>query len=459
MSIDGYLTTPALEDAGARTADLFDWQAAAAAVDALAQLAGQQTDPAPTLMMSARSIICEHHEDYACVADDNVELVSVKHRENSQGAWTWTALIVDGGLAHLFARWRAFGEKFSCRIVTNAGLKSGDAASLHKACECLRHGMDDDESEAETGLCVQRVCILFLRNAELANLPDEWRIIPTSKIRNDTTPHPQLHASVEAFLALLVVDCSRPHRDDIAHVAPSKYVEPVLALLSLDNLSPRAGWTVVLDLFRARMKSRGPTRLGDLDRVLSIAMHESPGRAQARELRRRRVSIADVEEALRHAASNPGAYEAPNERTALTTLAIKLIKGGCSVTTVRVAEDLAGNWRALRRVRTADVPGASAKFSIAEHRLRTIASVAADDAMGEAQDGNGYGRAMWRLLTQRIRATDFALLEIDPEDDGAVLGGVCDLASRCVVWFGPEFNIPQARAELAEMNRAGSEPA
>ncbi|RPK84311.1 hypothetical protein EES47_23630 [Streptomyces sp. ADI98-12] len=48
-------------------------------------------------------IVCERHEDWAVVVDDDVELVSAKHRDAPYGAYTTVnQLADDGGIAHLF---------------------------------------------------------------------------------------------------------------------------------------------------------------------------------------------------------------------------------------------------------------------------------------------------------------------------------------------------------------------
>ena len=90
------------DDAGAATLGRFRFQAELAARFVLAKLAGEPID----------RIFCELHEDYVVVFSDGRLpcLVSVKHLESSQPRWTLHALGQDGGVAHLYSRWRAIGR-------------------------------------------------------------------------------------------------------------------------------------------------------------------------------------------------------------------------------------------------------------------------------------------------------------------------------------------------------------
>jgi hypothetical protein len=68
------------DDAGASTADRYDWQAAMAAADGLALYLDALDDGKLWGADDAR-IVCEHHEDWVVVRGDDAELVSAKHRE------------------------------------------------------------------------------------------------------------------------------------------------------------------------------------------------------------------------------------------------------------------------------------------------------------------------------------------------------------------------------------------
>ncbi|MFC0526570.1 hypothetical protein [Phytohabitans kaempferiae] len=235
------LSTPAPEDAGASTADLFEWQAAVAAADGLALAAVALQDRTSVETANAQSIICEHHEDYAVLLGDDVELVSVKHRELSSGSWTWATLVEDGGLAHLFGRWRALGRTMRCRMVTNAGLASGPPAQLHGLCRQLRQEDSDSGNYAKKDELIRNFGVELVHHAKIAKLPMEWRVeVGTPK--GSIVPSSELLSEIKAFLAVLRLDTGRPHRNDMNAAAPEKYVEPLLAELELPVSIAKAAW-------------------------------------------------------------------------------------------------------------------------------------------------------------------------------------------------------------------------
>ncbi|MGY5309372.1 hypothetical protein [Nocardia gipuzkoensis] len=132
--LDSLAAVAQLDDAGANTADLYEWQAAMAAADGLA-LYRDALDERGVLDPTCDDyILCEWHEDWVIGSGNLMELVSGKHRSADVGAYTTvTKLADDGGLAHLFNRWFALGQKHMCRLVTTGGLNrpgvSGDFIS------------------------------------------------------------------------------------------------------------------------------------------------------------------------------------------------------------------------------------------------------------------------------------------------------------------------------------------
>jgi hypothetical protein len=127
------LSTEPDDDAGADTADRYEWQAAMAAADGLS-LYLDVIEGASRMVGADTGIICEHHEDWVVVRSGEAGLVSAKHREPSVGVFTTIPqLLGDGGLAHLFGRWYATSELPYCRLVTTAGLGRGPAQELSEA--------------------------------------------------------------------------------------------------------------------------------------------------------------------------------------------------------------------------------------------------------------------------------------------------------------------------------------
>ncbi len=68
------------EDSGAQTQSRFRFQHECTARSCVGML----------VLDRVASVVCEEHEDFVVIyADGAVELVSVKHRENSKGPWTF----------------------------------------------------------------------------------------------------------------------------------------------------------------------------------------------------------------------------------------------------------------------------------------------------------------------------------------------------------------------------------
>ncbi|MFE5558320.1 dsDNA nuclease domain-containing protein [Streptomyces sp. NPDC056544] len=85
------------------------------------------------------SVVCEWHEDFVVsYADGSVELVSVKHRGKRRNPWNVADLCKDGGLAHLFDRWRACDglSNVRLRLATNAGLTTGKGGATTLKAMC-----------------------------------------------------------------------------------------------------------------------------------------------------------------------------------------------------------------------------------------------------------------------------------------------------------------------------------
>jgi hypothetical protein len=228
------------DDAGAETADRYEWQAAMAAANGLAlyfdaiqdgQLVGQENT----------RIVCEHHEDWVVVRADYAELVSAKHRETAYGVFsTIGQLLEDGGLAHLFERWHVMRELPGCRLVTTAGLAPGKAQELESAARALRTlrdagqmlliGGEHDKTVAQFAEALQK----HARD----KLPPSWQ---SAMEAGETTPTAAHRNQVGRFLSVLSIDHGKPSRAYVTHAAPTLYCAPVLRLLGKDAPLCRPG--------------------------------------------------------------------------------------------------------------------------------------------------------------------------------------------------------------------------
>jgi hypothetical protein len=165
------------DDAGASTADRYDWQAAMAAADGLALYLDALGDGELRADSDGR-IVCEHHEDWVVVRGGDAELVSAKHREPSYGVFTTLGQLAgDGGLAHLFGRWHALEEKPACRLVTTAGLAPGAAQGLERTAADLRvlrrAGQDPLPVDGEHGPAISGFARALRQHP--SELPGSWQ--------------------------------------------------------------------------------------------------------------------------------------------------------------------------------------------------------------------------------------------------------------------------------------------
>lgn len=91
------LWAPPPDDTGAATAARYRFQSEVIARDAIS-----------CLLTGRGAVVCEWQQDAIVIhGKDDVELLSVKHIEASQGRWTRRQLIDAGGLRQLFERWQS----------------------------------------------------------------------------------------------------------------------------------------------------------------------------------------------------------------------------------------------------------------------------------------------------------------------------------------------------------------
>lgn len=423
------------DDAGTETFDRYDWQAAMAAADGL-RLCYDSLDGQGRLDSDEDArILCERHEDWAVLRGESAELVSAKHRESATGPWTtMRQLVGDGGLAHLFGRWTALERKPTLRLVTCAELAPGVPRKLAAAASRLRARENgaapdvdaDTEVEDSVGLVAQELM------GHPKHLPDYWQV--PAKSRPESV---HLH-DVREFLTALVIQDDRPARGFVHHAAPSMYVRPVLDRLGEPETFDRPVWEAVCQLFRARMRARGHVADGSLPSVLGLPASD-PTTAQEREraLAARIVTVADIATAVQTALAVPMGYQPLPTLIRPTRLSVKMDRGGCSPTSIERAEQLVLDFRSYWRSWAESAPGRSAGRPALNRALMKIADHASRDALPLS---GPWGAAMWAGLDERM-SNSTAFVDFDGLDPDLALGGVCDLASRCQVWFSPMFDV------------------
>jgi hypothetical protein len=441
---------PWQDDAGARTADLFDWQAAMAAADGLRLVADAISDGGELNANPLTEIICEHHEDWTVLRGSEAELVSAKHREPASGAWTSIKqLISKGGVLHLFCRWMSLERKPSLRLVTCAALATGDCKTFGDVTRLLRDseaGVELSQTDESRVLSTSQNLVKELMISRVESLPIEWQMEKDAVWCELAAADPRI-ATVKEFLSRLSIDEQRPPRTLIEHVAPTVYAKPILDRLERNDVPCAAVWEAVLNLFRVRMRAHGPMPDGMLPRVfatLPASQIATTRGDQDRELARRRITVGDIYIAIQSGLTNSQGYMPLAAPFQLSKLGIKMARGGCADTSIARAETMRADFKKYWRDRDSSLPGVAVERAGLERALLRIA----DEETANTRTPVGtWGAPLWSRVSNRLvdRSPDELLGEFDSD---LALGGICDLAARCQVWFSPQFDV---KAELARL--------
>lgn len=405
------------DDAGAETADRFEWQAMMATADMLSAYYGALSDDGLFAETEAVVLICEHHEDWAITRGSEAELTSAKHRDRSVARiGTIKALFDEGGVLHLFNRWAALGETPKCRLVTSGALAS-HAKRLADVCALLRKDLDaSDESARDV---VTAVC-------------DAIAAIQKSRGRDQQVPSAM---AVRRFLTSLSILDQQAHRRDLPDLAPERYGRDIAKKFGRPEAA-RAVWEAVLGLVRMRMRNAGLVEGGGLPIVLG-AGHGGP-------LDRRSLALADVDTAVRFAVDNFAGYQPLPRVVKANKMAVKMARGGCSDNAIERADVLRLQYRRyLRTIR--EGPSTTEKRQRLENLLLRIV----DDATAAViTEHDLWGADLWRELDRRVQA-----MEVDEMSGDLLLGGVSELANTCKAWFSARF---EAGDELQRMLDSGA---
>ncbi|WP_146174084.1 hypothetical protein [Saccharothrix carnea] len=440
-------SVPQLDDSGANTADRYDWQAAMATADGLAMFYDALGDDGRLRPECQDKIVCEWQEDWVLYSGEDVELVSGKHRDPSAGAYTTVnKLAGDGGLAHLFNRWAAMNETPLCRLVTSGGVGNGPPQHVLAAAEHFR------SMRSATGTVTVNSehadIVTDLRNA-IAGYSDDTR---TRWEGTDSVPalaERDRDAEVARFLAALTITDKQVQRDHVGFAAPSMYIDPVLERMGVANGPAAAVWEAVLTVFRVRMKARGRLPYGGLPLVLRRGSDTSAIPPETRRtLAARTVTMGDIGTAIATALAVPGGFK-PVPRMPLTSrLAVKMNVGGCSDNAVERALSLRLDYQDYWSERESGEATARVERKRFERLLQRISDHATESVQPD-------GALLWRRLQTEVDAVEQDSMPAGMEADVA-LGGVCDLAGQCKVWFGPRFDVDAVIEDIRMAQEAGS---
>jgi hypothetical protein len=165
------------------------------------------------------------------------------------------------------------------------------------------------------------------------------------------------------------------------------------------------------------------------------------------------VTVADIGVALRAGLANPDGYRPLAPIARLTRIAVKMTAGECADNSIERAEQLRLDYQRYWRARVSDDPAARAAQERLRRSLLRISDQATSDVRATAE--GAWGAALWRELQGRVEGMPTGSWPDDLDAD-LRLGGICDLANRCQVWFSSSFDIDAELARLRALNGAAS---
>jgi hypothetical protein len=374
---------PLAEDSGAETQSRFRFQHECTARICTAILAQD----------GVTAVVCELQEDFVVFYEDGApELVSVKHREGSRGAWRFHALCAEGGVSHLFNRALATGPS--------------EAAEFAKAC----HSRIPAQLEPW-----------------LAPLEAE-----TTSNDREQLIHFAINLSIEADL---------PGKSHIGAVNLRDLVEPALKRLGLDPGEAPAVYERLVDAIATANRDA----IGDpVDMITVIGNPRSLDSLSSadRRVQRRMLDNAKVRALLlpkRSVEPSLVTSELPATTPPPSRLKKKLRKGGLGPTAIDAAVELRAGWYGFESIRRNNIPGGDPAFDELRIRVQELVGLS-ESRMDRA---GPYGAKMHLDVRDTVTTNSLTKSPPFPLDDQLLQGLVFQMTDECKVWWSAPFDLDE----------------
>lgn len=427
---------PPEEDSGSRTLNRYRWQSRVAARDLLVLLSLDLDDQHRGEAPPHRALISEHHEDWALIDGDRYQVVSAKHLEADQGAWTWSTLMGDGGIPHLYRNHRRIGEGTRCRMVTNNAIRSQpETRSLRDMCqidvEADSSPRNSLSSKDRTDLNHTLARYLMVHH-EKAGLSEEEHQGRSNHV-NQCEPGPDLLESSARFLESLILETNVSGRREIVYSGPSRFVVPVLERLGHPLTHADAVWEALTGYVQQSMEAQLPTEDAGLTRLIRSFKGRtlSPGEEATEG---RTVTTTQALKVIERALSKPGAYLAPL-LPYRHKVSVKMTVGGLESNAIQRAEDRMTTWRKTCAAKVDDSPGNHARLQVFTETLEDQVDDLHFDLQSEGVDQAEFGRRLWRDAT-RLPPEIFPDLPFRLSRT-LLTGALADASDQCRIWFTP----------------------
>ncbi|MEW1633654.1 dsDNA nuclease domain-containing protein [Streptomyces sp. NPDC093801] len=379
------------EDSGSDTLGNYRYQAEVAAQICVALLTQD----------SVESVVCEWHEDFVVsYANGSVELVSVKHRGKRRNPWNVADLCKDGGLAHLFDRWRACDGLSSVRLrlATNAGLTTGKGGATTLKAMCgpdprTTVGVDDMAS------AVAQYLLKVRWKQPYATIPEVPQV---SRLADIAIPDGFIDL-VKLFFGALLIDDELPSRRHITDVNLQSLLVPAIATLQREHVDVEATYRALIE--RIEQCNRDESDRGQL--AVYIA---DPARVlhsvqiQQRIARRRltKETVLDTFVSSRSAVPTFARGQLPIVAPGGGNLRKKMARGRIPADEAAHAERLRSAWYVAWSQHRSGLAGDTTELANVSYEVLDTVFACRDQAEEEVPDGAPYGRRMNQLMTRHL---------------------------------------------------------
>jgi hypothetical protein len=315
---------------------------------------------------------------------------------------------VDGGVAHLYVRWIALERGPRCRVITNAGLRSGATQAAEFAAAC--HSRTDEQ--------IRPFAARILRYLGATDIDD-----------------------VVAFGMGLSIEANVPGREHIAASNIQDLMVPALEAMQLDLRAPRAPYEAIVAVVERASRDRGARvtleSMADVGRLdTDTAMSALIG---SRVVTRSAVRAAVL--AAVRPSSMPLVPSGPIVRR--TNLVQKLERGGIGPVMIRSAQRLRAVWSELEARYRADLPGSNLEIEDIRTRVLDLVS-AAEVQVPRHGRTDPYGSELMTAVRELVRVQSLGRVPTFPIEDRHLLGLVYQLTDECDVWWSETFELEAA---------------
>ncbi|MEU9994027.1 dsDNA nuclease domain-containing protein [Streptomyces sp. NPDC050848] len=423
------------EDSGSDTLGNYRYQAEVAAQICVALLTQE----------SVESVVCEWHEDFVVsYAGGSVELVSVKHRGKRRNPWNVADLCKDGGLAHLFDRWRACDglSNVRLRLATNAGLTTGKGGATTLKAMCgpdprITFGVDDMAS------AVAQYLLKVRWKQPYATIPEVPQV---SRLADIAIPD-GFTDLVKLFFAALHIDDELPSRRHITDVNLQSLLIPAIATLQREHVDVEATYRALIE--RIEQSNRDESDRGQLAVYIADPTRVLHSVQIQQRIARRRLTKATVLDTFVSSRSIVPTFargQLPIVAPGGGNLRKKMARGHVPADEAAHAERLRSAWYVAWSQHRSGLAGDTTELANASYEVLDTVFACREQAEEEASDGAPYGRRMNQLMT-RLLTPDLLGAGLPFPVNGRHLRGLAyQLCDDCDFYFSDVFDPSEEEA-------------